>query len=104
SIRDGIRLGPAKSFSFRHNDLHDLERKVKIATGNVFVVTESVFSMDGDMAPLAGMAQICDTNHAMLIVDEAHATGIVGDKGGGLVQELGLVRKCFARIHTFGKA
>src|SRR5690606_6123052 len=101
SIRDGIRLGPAKSFSFRHNDLHDLERKMKNATGNVFVVTESVFSMDGDQAPLGEMSLLCDKNSAMLIVDEAHATGVVGDRGEGLVQKLGLEKKCFARVHTF---
>jgi 8-amino-7-oxononanoate synthase len=60
--------------------------------------------MDGDQAPLADMAGICARFGANLIVDEAHATGIVGDRGEGLVQKLGLQEKCFARIHTFGKA
>ena len=104
SLRDGIRLSFAQSFSFAHNDLGDLEKKLKAATGNIFVVTESVFSMDGDKAPLNEIVQLCEKYRAHLIVDEAHATGVVGEKGEGLVQELGLQHRCFARIHTFGKA
>lgn len=105
SLRDGIRLSFAKSYSFIHNCLSDLEKKLKPpASGTVFVVTESVFSMDGDLAPLAAIAHLCEEYGAQLIVDEAHATGIIGDKGEGLVQFLGLEDKCFARIHTFGKA
>jgi 8-amino-7-oxononanoate synthase len=60
--------------------------------------------MDGDMAPLQEILAICTAHNATLIVDEAHATGVIGDKGEGLVQLLGLEKKCFARIHTFGKA
>jgi 8-amino-7-oxononanoate synthase len=104
SLRDGIRLSAATAYAFRHNDLEDLEKKTGIAAGNIFIVTESVFSMDGDQAPLAGVAGICTRYGANLIVDEAHATGVVGDRGEGLVQKLGLQEKCFARIHTFGKA
>lgn len=104
SIRDGIRLSFAQSFSFHHNDREDLQRKIRQATGNIFVVTESVFSMDGDTAPLKEIVDICNTSGAHLIVDEAHATGIIGRKGEGLAQHLGLQEKCFARIHTFGKA
>jgi 8-amino-7-oxononanoate synthase len=104
SLRDGIRLSFAQSFSFRHNDLDDLEKKLQAATGNIFVVTESVFSMDGDMAPLEELVAICEKYKANLIVDEAHATGIVGPNGEGLVQQLGLQSTCFARVHTFGKA
>lgn len=104
SIRDGIRLSFAQSFSFLHNDLNDLEKKLRAATGNIFVVTESVFSMDGDIAPLQLMAALCNQYHARLIVDEAHATGVTGERGEGLVQHLGLEQACFARIHTFGKA
>ncbi|MGZ5245809.1 MAG: aminotransferase class I/II-fold pyridoxal phosphate-dependent enzyme, partial [Flavitalea sp.] len=104
SIRDGIRLSFAESFSFMHNDVEDLERKLKSATGQVTVVTESVFSMDGDLAPLKEIAELCQRYEAFLIVDEAHATGIVGASGEGLVQELKLNEKCFARVHTFGKA
>jgi 8-amino-7-oxononanoate synthase len=103
SIRDGIRLSFARSFSFAHNDVEDLTKKLKEATGQIFVVTESVFSMDGDVAPLKEIAACCEARQAALIVDEAHATGVVGKKGEGLVQALGLQNKCFARIHTFGK-
>ncbi len=104
SIRDGIRLSFAKSYSFLHNDFQDLEKKLQAAAGNIFLVTESVFSMDGDQAPLGEMAGLCKRYGAHLVVDEAHATGVVGSRGEGLVQELGLENDCFARIHTFGKA
>lgn len=104
SIRDGIRLSFAQSFSFRHNDVEDLEKKLRAATGQVFIVTESVFSMDGDMAPLQELTDLCRQHGCHLIVDEAHATGIIGDKGEGLAQQLQLHKYCFARVHTFGKA
>jgi 8-amino-7-oxononanoate synthase len=104
SLRDGIRLSFAESFSFLHSDIEDLEKKLKTSKGNIFVVTESVFSMDGDMAPLTEIANLCKKYNANIIVDEAHATGVVGEKGEGLVQHLNLQEKCFARVHTFGKA
>ena len=105
SIRDGMRLSFARANGFAHNDLGDLERQlVAAAGGEVFVVTESVFSMDGDQAPLAGIVSLCRRFGARLIVDEAHGTGIIGEKGEGLVHSMGLADDCFARIHTFGKA
>ncbi|MEO8583000.1 MAG: pyridoxal phosphate-dependent aminotransferase family protein [Flavitalea sp.] len=104
SIRDGIRLSLAEAHSFEHNNVMDLESKVVKQQGKIFVVTESVFSMDGDMAPLKLMTGICEKFDALLIVDESHATGVIGENGGGLVQELGLQKDCFARMHTFGKA
>ena len=104
SLRDGIRLSFAQSFSFKHNDLADLEKRLQTATGTIFVVTESVFSMDGDTAPLTAISELCRQYGAYLIVDEAHATGVVGAKGDGLVQQLYLQNACFARVHTFGKA
>src|SRR5258706_5683391 len=104
SIRDGIRLSFARSFSFQHNDLNDLENKLKRLTGNIFVVTESVFSMDGDICPLKELVVLCEKYNAHLIIDEAHATGVIGKKGEGLVQMLALESNCFARVHTFGKA
>jgi 8-amino-7-oxononanoate synthase len=107
SLRDGIRLSFASSFSFLHNDLKDLQKKLSSAkdgSKNIFVVTESVFSMDGDFAPLKEIVELCVKYDAAFIVDEAHATGVIGEKGKGLVQELDLQKKCFARIHTFGKA
>ncbi len=104
SLRDGIRQSFADSYSFVHNDPADLEKKLKNRKGNCFVVTESVFSMDGDMAPLVNMVALCRQYETHLIVDEAHATGVIGERGEGLVQDLGLQDQCFARIHTFGKA
>lgn len=104
SIRDGVRLSAAQSFSFAHNEVADLEKKLKHGVGNIFVAVESVYSMDGDLAPLAAIAAICEQYGAHLIVDEAHATGIIGNRGEGLVQHLELTNACFARIHTFGKA
>lgn len=106
SIRDGMRLSFAQAYSFAHNDTADLERRLSglSGAGTCFVVTESVFSMDGDQAPLLEMAALCRQYGAQLIVDEAHATGVIGDRGEGLVQALGLEQECFARVHTFGKA
>ena len=108
SIRDGIRQSFANSSSFRHNDLSELEQKLQNRSvdgaGNCFVITESVFSMNGDMAPLSDMADLCERYGANFMVDEAHATGFVGEHGEGSVQSLGLTDRCFARIHTFGKA
>ncbi|MEO8960813.1 MAG: pyridoxal phosphate-dependent aminotransferase family protein [Ginsengibacter sp.] len=107
SLRDGIRLSFATAFSFLHNDLNDLENKLSSANAEghqVYVVTESVFSMDGDYAPIAEIVDLCGKYQAAFIVDEAHATGVVGRRGEGLVQKIELEKRCFARIHTFGKA
>lgn len=108
SIRDGARLSFAQSFSFLHNNLNDLEKKLlsiaETKNNRIFVVTESVFSMDGDEAPLAEIIDLCEKYNALAIVDEAHATGVIGNKGEGLIQYLNLQKKCFARVHTFGKA
>jgi len=112
SIRDGISMGHAKGYNYRHNDLDDLKRvltSLKIDTsikGNteVYVVTESVFSMDGNTPDLIAFAQFCKGNGFHLVVDEAHALGVLGNNGEGLVQELGLQASIFARIITFGKA
>ncbi len=113
SIRDGIRLSHARAFSFDHNNLESLERRLKTwsaerkgqgGAGTIFVAVESVYSMDGDCAPLTEMAGMCRKYGASLIVDEAHATGVFGEHGRGKVVELGLQKEVFARLHTFGKA
>jgi len=83
SIRDGIRLSFANAFSFAHNDINDLQKKIEHATGTIFIVTESVFSMDGDLCPLEELVNISQKNNAHLIIDEAHATGVTGEKGAG---------------------
>jgi len=104
SIRDGIRLSFAKAYAFRHNDINHLNKRFELAKGNVYVVVESVFSMNGDFAPLKELSVLCASKNAHLIVDEAHATGIFGNGGKGLVADLELSSKTFARVHTFGKA
>lgn len=100
SIRDGIRLSNSRSFSFKHNDREDLLSKIKQSTGQCFVVVESIYSMDGDKANLEEIEEICKSNNALLIVDEAHATGVFGEKGEGLCASI----STFARVHTFGKS
>lgn len=106
SCRDGIRLGQATALRFRHNDLEDLRKQLSKARpdGQPFVLTEGRFSMDGDLAPLAEIAAICRETGAHLIVDEAHSVGVEGDKGAGLVAELGLATEVFATVVTYGKA
>ncbi|MDO5978630.1 aminotransferase class I/II-fold pyridoxal phosphate-dependent enzyme [Flavivirga spongiicola] len=108
SIRDGIRLSNAQSYKFKHNNLADLKKQILRYALNdnqdIYVVTESVFSMDGDSPDLKGMAQLCKDYNAYFIIDEAHAVGIFGEHGVGLVQHLKLEKDIFARIITFGKA
>lgn len=104
SIKEGIRLSLAKAYSFKHNSLDDLTRKFKHATGNCYVAVESVYSMDGDQAPLIELATFCEKNGAFLVVDEAHSNGLFGEKGEGLIVEKNLTQQVFARIMTFGKA
>ena len=104
SLIDGARLTHANRFTFKHNNLIDLEGKLKAARGNIYVLVESVYSMDGDTAPLQAIQALCEQHEANLIVDEAHALGIFGNHGIGLVQDLGLENKVFARVVTFGKA
>jgi 8-amino-7-oxononanoate synthase len=104
SIIDGCRLSYASRFRFAHNDLEDLEDKLRRSKGNIFVAVESVYSMDGDMAPLNELAAVCKKYNANLVVDEAHATGVFGKQGRGLVNQHDLEKEVFARVHTFGKA
>ena len=103
SIRDGIRLSNANSFSFKHNNLEELQNKIAKAEGNIYLAVESVYSMDGDFAPLLEIVAICEKHNVALIVDEAHAVGVFGD-GKGLCVELGIESDVFARVITFGKA
>ena len=104
SIIDGMRLSHAHRLRFRHNNTGDLELKLQNSSGKKIVVAESVYSMDGDTAPLKAIAALCKKYRALLIVDEAHGTGVFGAKGEGLVAELGLQDEVYACIHTFGKA
>ena len=104
SIRDGIRLSNADSFSFQHNNLKHLNQRLSKAKGNVFVAVESIYSMDGDSPSLIEVLRACKTYNANLIVDEAHAVGVVGERGEGLVAKLNLQKEVFATVVTFGKA
>ncbi|WP_412464898.1 aminotransferase class I/II-fold pyridoxal phosphate-dependent enzyme [Flavobacterium mekongense] len=111
SIRDGIQMSHAKAYKFRHNDTEDLQKlllKFEPATRNpqiatIYIVTESVFSMDGDSPNLEALISLCQKYNAYLVVDEAHALGVFGEQGKGLVQSLGLQDQVFACIMTFGK-
>jgi len=90
SIIDGIRLSGARLERFRHNDLDDLEKRLSESTRRTVVVTESVFSMDGDVAPLPEILDLSVRYGALLVVDEAHATGVLGARGGGAWEHFGL--------------
>ena len=125
SIRDGIKLSNAKSYKFAHNDWEDLEKTIirfqtnqnggehlPPTTDNrqpttIYIITESVFSMDGDSPNLETIAAIAGQYQCLLVVDEAHALGVFGKQntggGEGLIQQLNLQDKVFARIVTFGK-
>jgi len=110
SIIDGCRLSYATRHRFRHNDPGDLERTLqkindkRMAGSQIFVVVETVYSMDGDQAPLRVLVELCERYGAVLVADEAHATGVFGEQGRGLISAHGLENRVFARIHTFGKA
>jgi 8-amino-7-oxononanoate synthase len=106
SIRDGLRLSNANTYKFRHNDVNHLGKLItrhRDACAEVYIAVESVFSMDGDSAPLTAIVKLAQKHNFRLIVDEAHALGVIGDSGQGLVQYLGLEQEVFARIMTFGK-
>lgn len=102
SARDGIRLSWAKSHSFAHNCADDLEAKLQRAQGTVFVVTESLYSMDGDRAPLARIAEMQQQYGFVWLIDEAHAGAVYGEQGRGLAHAFA-GRENVIRFITFGK-
>jgi len=104
SLKDGARLSFADRISFRHNDLEDFERKIKKLKGDIFVVLESIYSMDGDKASLKDIIRISKQYNACIILDEAHSTGTCGKIGQGLALAEGVAADIDIRIHTFGKA
>ena len=109
-IIDGLRVARPRKFLFRHNDLTHLEDGLKGEAAKrpegreLFVVTESLFSMDGDTAPLREIADLCGRYGAHLIVDEAHSTGCFGPRGSGCVDAAGMRDWVLATVHTGGKA
>ncbi|KAI9704635.1 MAG: hypothetical protein M1820_005383 [Bogoriella megaspora] len=119
SVHDGLKLSRAKiTKAFTHNsvphlresiqDLLQSDSRVLDGSANIFVAVETVYSMDGDLAPLAEIVclveELLPRRNGHIVVDEAHATGVLGPSGRGLVCKLGLEDKIFARLHTFGKA
>ena len=105
SLIDGLRLARARVVIFPHNDVSRLAQlAAEHAAAVRFVVVESLFSMDGDIAPLAEYAALCRALDLRLIVDEAHAVGVYGARGSGLVEEAGLEADACVSINTAGKA
>ena len=106
SLIDGIRLSQARRVVFPHNDVDQVARLLGELpdTGERFVVVESLFSMDGDVAPLADFARVCRSTGACLIVDEAHAVGVYGPRGSGLIEMTGIEADVFVSVNTAGKA
>ena len=107
SIIDGLRLSGARKHIFPHLDIDALERGLAHPHpgGRTFIVTESYFSMDGDIAPLERYAALAEEYSASLLVDDAHATGLFGsERGSGLAEEYGIEGRCAAIVSTFGKA
>jgi len=105
SLIDGIRLTGARKVVYPHADVAAIGAALRQPhAGRAFVVTESVFSMDGDLAPLADIVETAERHGALVIVDEAHATGLFGVRGAGLIEELGLSQRVLATVHSGGKA
>ncbi len=103
-MKDGARLSLATRHSFRHNDMNDLESKLKASKGKKFIAVESIYSMDGDECPLRELINLSEKYNASVILDEAHSTGVMGENGSGLAVSLGIEDKIAVRVYTFGKA
>lgn len=108
STHDGMRLGRAESRSFAHSDVEDAARVLRDwraagGAGQVWIAVEAVYSMDGDLAPLDALMALTDATGAVLVVDEAHSTGVFGDWGRGLAHDIAQ-RPNVLSLHTCGKA
>lgn len=103
-MHDGMRLSKATRISFAHNNLNELEEKLKLATGRKFIAVESLYSMDGNFCPLVELTTLAENHNAAIILDEAHSTGSYGKNGSGIATSLQVAEKVAIRIYTFGKA
>lgn len=106
SIIDGLRLSKAERIIFPHNDACALENLIEetLCKGQKYLIVESLFSMDGDFAPLKEYAGICRKHDVALIIDEAHAVGVFGKRGSGLIEDCEIEQNTFLSINTAGKA
>ncbi|MDE0959648.1 MAG: glycine C-acetyltransferase [Planctomycetota bacterium] len=106
SIIDGVRLCKAKRFRYSHADMSDLQRCISEASEarTRMVVTDGVFSMHGDLAPLDEIAALCDEHHALLVVDDSHSTGFIGKTGRGTAEHFGVQDRVDLITSTLGKA
>jgi glycine C-acetyltransferase len=106
SIIDGVRLCKAKRLLYEHLDMKDLEGKLEEARSARFrlIVTDGVFSMDGDVAPLADICALADRHRALVMVDDSHATGFMGRTGRGTPEHCGVMGRVDIITTTFGKA
>lgn len=106
SIIDGCRLSRAKTVVYPHKNIGALEKLLQQASGwrRLLIVTDGVFSMDGDLAPLPGLVELSEKYHALLMVDDAHATGVLGDRGAGSANHFGLEGKIPIQMGTLSKA
>jgi glycine C-acetyltransferase len=106
SIIDGVRLCKAKRMVYEHADMKDLEAKLREAAAARFrlIVTDGVFSMDGDIAPLASICELADQYRALVMVDDSHATGFMGRTGRGTPEHCGVMGRVDILTTTFGKA
>lgn len=105
SLLDGSRLSQARFLRYRHGDVAHLEQQLESAQGKVLVVTDAVFSMDGDIAPLSTLAPLCEQHKAWLMVDDAHGYGVLGPGGAGSLAQVGLSQdQVPILVGTLGKA
>ena len=104
SIKDGLRLSLARHYSFKHNDLEDLENKLQKASGNKFILIEGIYSMDGDQSPIKEVLEVAEEYNAGVIIDEAHSGGVEGLEGKGLSYAYSHHPAILVRLYTFGKA
>jgi glycine C-acetyltransferase len=108
SIIDGIRLAKARRYVYKHNDISDLDGKLAAARSEgarfLLAVTDGVFSMEGELAPLPDIVAACERHGALLVVDDSHATGLLGKRGRGTAEELGVWGKVPVHTGTLGKA